>query len=129
MLDPVDAWNKISSFNDPQEIRELFQRDGIKAYRSRHDSCALAQWLTNVTGEKSSVIGNVLVGFKTVEKEFFLPVGWGRGPNTYSVEEALYQFDHTDATLQFIDMFDNGEYPELEAPTLPEDEFGVDSNN
>lgn len=110
MIDPVVAWDKLSNFETAQEIREYFQSEGIKAVKADHKSCAIAQWLIDTTGDQNvSVNSRVQIGIKTVVRALDTGV-------KLIESEADYEFKHTQATLDFIEAFDNGGYPELESP-------------
>src|SRR5712672_842872 len=65
MIDPVVAYDKLSNFETAEEIREYFQECGIRGVKGRNDSCAIAQWLIETTGEKLVNVGETIrVGVK-----------------------------------------------------------------
>lgn len=107
---PEVAWDKLSNFKTAQEIREYFQSENIKAFRAAHDSCAIAQWLINTTGEqKVSVSSKICIGQTPTTRLLF------DGKTLVDTYEWNNIFPHTEASLTFIQSFDHGEYPELEA--------------
>lgn len=109
MIDPVVAWDKLKNFETAQEIREYFQSEGVKAVKGDHKSCAIAQWLIDTTGNPSvSVSSSVQIGISTVTRTLGDDIQFVRN-------QADHDFRHTPATLDFIEEFDNGGYPELES--------------
>lgn len=113
MIDPGVAWDKLSNFETAEEIRQYFVDEGIKATRNRADTCAIAKWMNDTTGLSPVFVGTrIEVGKKTVSKK---TVSKDRDPGKYSFLEPAYVFAHTDATMEFITKFDEGDYPELVA--------------
>lgn len=97
MIDPIVAWDKISTFETADKIREYFEEEKITGLRGDNRTCALARWLMITTGETVSVGSKIRIGF--VDSNDF--------------DSPHYEFDHTEATLDFIGNFDDGFYPEL----------------
>src|SRR5258708_29016664 len=107
MIDPTVAFDKLSNFETCEEIRIFFQLEGIKAVRGAHDNCPIAKWLTNTTGEGGVSVGSdTRIGVRPVIK--MLP----DGNTSYHTIEAIHRFEHSDAIIEFIEMFDEGHYPE-----------------
>src|SRR5258705_8573939 len=105
MIDPVVAWDKLSNFETWQEIREYFQSEGVKGHKGGVASCAIAVWLTTITGESGvSVSDTIQIGVKESKYEC----------DRWVVNTPTHEFDHTYATEAFMDKFDEGEFPELE---------------
>jgi hypothetical protein len=99
MVDPGVAWDKLSNFETAEEIREYFQHEGIKAIQFDANSCAIAQWFKNTTGEEHvSVAAMIKIGRMDDQDCWSTP---------------RVSFEHTKATLDFIEKFDRGGYPEL----------------
>lgn len=119
MVDPVVAWDKLSNFETAQEIREYLQSEGIKAIKNSRHSCALADWMKQITGVNRVVVNaDISVGEKLVPKTWYgemLITDGSRQKVAFTSEEKVpeYVFPHTKATLDFIRNFDDGEYPEL----------------
>lgn len=112
MIDPGVAWDKLSNFETAEEIREYFQDAGIRAIRTDHRSCAIAQWLIGTTGiQDVSVAGVVQIGY--MEGTKITASG-----HTMACVVPEYEFRHTNATLTFMEKFDEGAYPELDVYVL-----------
>src|ERR1051326_7819139 len=98
-IDPVVAWDKLSNFETAEEIRQYFMSECIKGLVRRANLCAIAEWLKVTTGNNYvCVASSIDIGLKENEESM----------------EPEYVFSHTPATTDFIERFDNGDYPELE---------------
>ena len=108
MIDPGVAWDKLSNFETAEEIREYFQSEGIRAICGDNRSCAISQWFLNITGvDYVSVASDIKIG-NIIHQDV----------NGFIQTGLVYTntFNHTPATLDFIDKFDAGEYLELQTP-------------
>lgn len=106
MIDPGVAWDKLSNFETAQEIREYFQSENITGLKAQPNACPIAQWFINTTGQEVSVANNIKIGAK---EEIYIDY---LGREQYG-EAYEWEFKHSDATLDFIEQFDGGKYPEL----------------
>lgn len=100
MIDPQVAWDKISCFESPEELKDYFVGEQVFGVRKRAFSCPIAIWMANTTGKHTSVAGTIRVG---VEPWAYHYIG-----------EADADFYHTRTTLAFVKAFDQGLYPELD---------------
>lgn len=98
MVDPVVAWDKLSNFETAQEIREYFQQEDVFGYRMALASCPIANWMKQTTGAGLVQVGNDISVHSGILDTESTNIG---------------TFEHTQATLDFIELFDDGDYPEL----------------
>jgi hypothetical protein len=95
MIDITVARDKLAQFQYSSEIADFFRAEGIVGRPDLADSCAIAVWMKNQTGEKIYVSQSYL---------------WNG--DTYHDEDAI-RYRHTDAMHQFTVDFDNGRYRDL----------------
>lgn len=97
-IDPQVAWDKITSFDTAEELKDYFVGGHVYGVRSRAFSCPIAIWMSEQTGKLTHVSNNVRVGVNYKD-----PL---RGAESV--------FQHTQVTLDFMKAFDGKKYPELD---------------
>lgn len=93
------AVGKLAGFSSAQEVREFLAGEGVKATPGNPSRCAIAHYLHRETEQTVSVHH----GGITVWEEKAL------------MSNSTHVAQHTEATLDFINHFDHGHYPELVA--------------
>lgn len=90
---PEVAFDKIACFETANELAEYFKAEGIKGYRSQHDACPIARWLSCTTGREASVATFIII-------------------DSYD-DSLVFTTTATDSMVAFMDTFDHGGFPEL----------------
>lgn len=111
-MDPIVAWERLKSFETAQDIREFFQNEGIKGIKESLTTCPIASWMHEATKAEIVRVGDVVrVYSKPTESSNFFYL------------ELTGEFEHTWATTNFMEKFDEGQFPELDEDetTDPED--------
>lgn len=93
MIDPTVVMDKLRNFETADELAAYFKEEGVKGVRATASSCPIALYFTQHTGKKVTVSSRI----KIWESEVQMGESFG----------------HTPATEKFIDLFDEGFYPEL----------------
>lgn len=93
MIDPIVAYDKLAQFETEDEIAEFLYEVGIKGRRALANSCAISEYMAQMTGRKFSTCN-------TIE----------------TIEEPIKTFRLTSAIDDFITSFDDNKYPELVDP-------------
>lgn len=95
MVDPQVAYDKLASLESPEEIASFFAELNIKGHPSQAQSCAISNYMREMTGHS----------FMTA----------------FSVEDitGYKEWDLTAAMDAFMTEFDAGEFPELISPPEP----------
>lgn len=104
MVDLQVAYDKLAQFETAEEIATFLRGYGIKAYRRKSTTCAVAMFLEQMTGSPVSVGPS--------------SIGLAQKPGTIIV-------NNTKAIEQFIIRFDLGHYPDL----IADDDNGDDLND
>lgn len=99
MIDFNVAYDKIAQFKSADEIANYLNSCGIKAEKGVPDACAISVWMRDQTGLR----------ILTNSGEC-----WSAGPD--NMFDALESRRNTLAVHTFVESFDSGLYPELEAP-------------
>lgn len=89
---PEVAFEKLAQFTTGEEIAEFFLHEGIKGTRTSVLSCPIATWMTQLTGLRSKV---------SIDVRF------------YEGNEESDYFKSTQAMIEFIELFDHGDFPSL----------------
>lgn len=97
-IDPQVAWDKLSNFQTADELRDYFVSEQIFGVRARARACPIATWMMEQTGKPTAVAKSIWVGMS-------------QNVNNYLGE---IEFEHTEATRDFIEAFDHEKYPELD---------------
>lgn len=99
MLRASEAVNILNDFKDVDALAAFLREAGIKGEKQDAESCVLTNWILN----------NVDCFGASTSDEFYIDAGDSDG--TYPI---------SDCCQKFIQMFDDGFYPELEEE-FPED--------
>lgn len=99
MIDPQVVMDKIRDLKTADEIALFLKDQGIKAWRGNSSACAISKWIRDTTGCQTS----------TSEKDTWI---WVLDEMNHEQE---LKFLHTRAIFDFVNKFDRGFYPELEA--------------
>lgn len=95
MIDPVVAYDKLASFETSDELACFLQGEGILGVRHSVSSCPLAAYMQVQTGVLSTVASNI----KVYPTDDFV--------------STVQIFPHTNATSDFVEQLDMGEFPAL----------------
>src|ERR1700744_2575197 len=94
-------FNKIAAFETADQIRDFLVTEGVKARRELSTSCALAQYM------RRSELNVHVYGDATHARAADSDGTWR--------EPCWIKQENTKAMARFVDRFDNGHSPELEA--------------
>jgi hypothetical protein len=105
MIDFGVAYDKLASLDCAEDIADFLTHQGVKAVPNSGHSCAISQWMKDVTG------GTIWTAYQKVmlgEDESFVD-------NLAAVYEkdAIESYETTSAMKIFISKFDRGDFPEL----------------
>lgn len=102
-MDFGTAYDKLAGYDKGQDIAEFLRGEEVKGYKGSEENCPIAQWMQNKTGEIVMVNGDAVARYCDLDDE---------DPN-YEILLNEYFREPTSAMLEFIEKFDNGEFPDL----------------
>lgn len=93
MVNPEVAVAMLFSFDSSEEIAQFLAAEGITGFHQMTEACPIANYLNRETGLPVLVDSGSVLFKKT--------------------PDIAVSFDNTDAVYDFVNDFDDGEYPEL----------------
>lgn len=111
---------KLAGFTTAQEIREFLAGEGIKATPKSGRSCAIAEYVRRESGVDDVRVtgGGISAAIGTSPLALFYGDGFGSRYRSNIGDKYVTNYEcvarNTEAMLEFIVAFDQGEYPELE---------------
>lgn len=101
--------DQLNAFADAESIKEYFKLIGVKGYRQDENACPISRFIGNATG-------------CSVSTEDTIKVYTGEYDGPY---DPIYsEFETSAAVKDFIDQFDSGTWPELDADWYEDEDHG-----
>ena len=112
MIDFGVAYDKLAQFECADDLADFLKGEGVKGWAGVADTCAIAKWMSDTTGQHVYVTGD------------FISCHVPYSPYNELSYTEIEKFPHTGATFEFIERFDDEEWPELMEE--PEDDYWID---
>ena len=113
MLDFGVAYDKLAGFENSGEIADFLKNQGVKGLKGHDEQCPIANWMNAQTGDAITVTGDY------ISKYFDYPADMPYEEYEIIMDEVTRI--PTEAIMEFIARFDQGDFPELiEEPEYPE---------